>query len=303
MKNLTSTLSSFSQMSNMSHMSSISVSPTSTSNFTFESQQQNVFCNNCGKYSHMFHQCKQPITSIGIIAFRSNENKLEYLMIRRKNTLGFLEFMRGKYPLYNKVYLLNIMNEMTMDEKNHLLNDTFEQLWEYLWGESIGIQYRNEEKISREKFISLKLGITVNNSEYSLESLINESNTNWLEPEWGFPKGRRNYQEKDIQCAIREFEEETQYNKNQLKIIQNLAAYEEIFTGSNYKSYRHKYYLAYMDIDKMNDKEHRHYNNEVGKILWCSFEEACKLIRPYNLEKLSVLEKINKVLTEYRLYS
>jgi len=273
------------------------------STFVFDSNQQNVFCNNCGKYSHMFHQCKQPITSIGVIAFRSNSSSLEYLLIRRKNTLGFLEFMRGKYPLYNKIYLLNVINEMTVDEKNHLLNDTFEELWEYLWGTSAGIQYRNEEKISREKFISLKLGITVNNIEYTLESLINESTTNWTEPEWGFPKGRRNYQEKDIQCAIREFEEETQYNKQQLKIIQNLAAYEEIFTGSNYKSYRHKYYLAYMDIDSGDDKNHHHENNEVGKMVWCSYEEACKLIRSYNLEKLSVLEKINKVLTKYRLYS
>jgi 8-oxo-dGTP pyrophosphatase MutT (NUDIX family) len=276
---------------------------TSTTTFAFDSYQQNLFCNNCGKYSHMFHQCKQPITSIGIIAFRSNMNNIEYLLIRRKNTLGFLDFMRGKYPLYNKNYLTNIINEMTNDEKNHLLTDTFEELWEYLWGKSIGIQYRNEEKNSKEKFISLKLGITVNNTEYTLESLINESETNWEEPEWGFPKGRRNYQEKDIQCAIREFEEETQYNKSQLKLIQNLSPYEEIFTGSNYKSYRHKYYVAYMDIDTTSDAHHSHDNNEVGDMIWCGFEDALRLIRPYNLEKISVLEKTNKVLTEYRLYS
>ena len=37
-------------------------------------------------------------------------NNIEFLMIRRKDTLGFLDFMRGKYPLYNKLYLLNIIN-------------------------------------------------------------------------------------------------------------------------------------------------------------------------------------------------
>ena len=43
---------------------------------------KHTFCNNCGKNGHVFHQCKQPITSIGIIAFRYNiNNKLEYLMI------------------------------------------------------------------------------------------------------------------------------------------------------------------------------------------------------------------------------
>ena len=79
---------------------------------------KHTFCNNCGKNGHVFHQCKQPITSIGIIAFRYNiNNKLEYLMIRRKDSLGFVDFMRGKYPINNKSYIMNIINEMTMNEK------------------------------------------------------------------------------------------------------------------------------------------------------------------------------------------
>ena len=27
-----------------------------------------IFCSNCGKSGHLFQQCKQPITSVGIIA-------------------------------------------------------------------------------------------------------------------------------------------------------------------------------------------------------------------------------------------
>ena len=30
-------------------------------------------CNNCGKQGHSFHQCKLPITSYGVIVFRSSE--------------------------------------------------------------------------------------------------------------------------------------------------------------------------------------------------------------------------------------
>ena len=74
------------------------------------------FCNNCGRYGHQFHQCKNPITSIGIIVFTRNSfNELEYLMIRRKDSLGYVDFIRGKYPLFNKRYILNIMNEMTYE--------------------------------------------------------------------------------------------------------------------------------------------------------------------------------------------
>lgn len=270
---------------------------------TFSNGISNNLCNNCGKFGHVFHQCKQPITSLGIIAFRCGNPGIEYLLIRRCNSLGFIDFMRGKYPLYNKGYLMNIINEMTVEEKNLLRTKEFNELWEFVWGKGVGLQYRGEEKISREKFVSLKLGITIKNSEYNLFSLLDDSKTNWTEPEWGFPKGRRDYQEKDLQCAIREFEEETLYTRGQLKLIQNLLPYDEIFTGSNYKSYKHKYYLAFMDIDSSNDSSHVYKNSEISKLEWFSYENACKAIRPYNLEKLSILEKVNKILTQYRLYS
>jgi hypothetical protein len=29
-------------------------------------------CNNCNKYGHLFHQCRLPITSYGVIVFRKN---------------------------------------------------------------------------------------------------------------------------------------------------------------------------------------------------------------------------------------
>ena len=90
---------------------------------------------------------------------------------------------------------LNIISEMTDEEKTKLLTTDFNILWNELWGEYIGIQYRGEEKTSCEKFNSLKIGITLTNDEYNLESLINMCSINWQEPEWGFAKGRRNYQE------------------------------------------------------------------------------------------------------------
>ena len=104
------------------------------------------FCNNCGKTGHAYHMCKLPITSIGIITFKPTTQGLKYLMIRRKDSLGYVDFMRGRYPLYNKDYLINIVNEMTDEEKNNLLTKDFDILWSNLWGEDIGIQYRGEEK-------------------------------------------------------------------------------------------------------------------------------------------------------------
>lgn len=259
------------------------------------------FCNNCGKQGHLFHQCKYPITSNGIILFRIKHNKLEYLMVCRKNSLGFVDLMCGKYPLYNKTYLTNIINEMTLYEKEIVLKNTFEELWKILWGKSLNSNHRFEEKIAKDKFNSLKNGISFNNNYYSLELLINESDTCWDAPEWGFPKGRRNNMEKDLTCALREFEEETGYNKKNVHIIQNIIPYEEIFTGSNYKSYKHKYYIGYLD-DKIDDKIPQYQYCEISDMNWFTYEEAMDIIRPYNLEKKIILEKINNLLSEYRLY-
>jgi 8-oxo-dGTP pyrophosphatase MutT (NUDIX family) len=260
----------------------------------------NNFCNNCGKIGHVFQTCKHPITSVGIIIFRKHENKIQYLLIRRKHSLGFVEFMRGKYPLHNYNYLVNVFNEMSIDEKELIKRSTFDELWSYLWGDHMGIQYRGEEKVSREKFETLKCGIESNKQEYNLEKIITNSTVIWDETEWGFPKGRRNYQEKDLVCALREFEEETGYLRSNVILIQNIIPYEEIFTGSNMKSYKHKYFLGCMESNILTTNEFQ--KSEVSEIKWMSYEESMAKIRPYNLEKKNILSKINTMFQTYKLY-
>jgi 8-oxo-dGTP pyrophosphatase MutT (NUDIX family) len=264
----------------------------------------NAYCNNCGKCGHILNDCKNPITSIGIISFKYNNltNTMEYLLIQRNNSFGFVEFIRGKYPLYNIQYIQTLINEMTMDEKTKLITMSFEELWSLLWGEYSNNQYRSEEISSKDKFELLKRGIKIRNNEFSIQSLIDSSNTSWVEPEWGFPKGRRNYQEKDIDCGIREFMEETGYGINDFKLIENIIPYEEIFIGSNIKSYKHKYYLAYMVNNNVSLETKRYQKSEVRNMKWMSYDECLNVIRPYNLEKINIVKKINKVLQEYRLY-
>ena len=79
------------------------------------------FCNNCGKFGHNTNDCKMPITSIGIILFRYMDDKLQYLMIRRKDSFGFVDFIRGKYGTNNDIYLRRIIDEMTISEKDKKL--------------------------------------------------------------------------------------------------------------------------------------------------------------------------------------
>ena len=258
-------------------------------------------CNNCGKQGHTFYQCKLPITSYGIIVFKYSPKGIQYLMIRRKDSFGYIDFMRGKYQPYNIYQIQNIINGMSVSEKESILTKSFETLWKTMWGESSISQYKCEEHTSCKKMEQCKDGITINNEFITLREIVNRSPTKWLETEWEFPKGRRNYKEKDLDCALREFEEETGILSSAIAVVENTMPIEEIFIGTNHKSYKHKYFLAHMN------SQEEHLNNfqiaEVSKLEWKTLDECLEAIRPYNLEKKELITNINKVLQEYRLYS
>jgi 8-oxo-dGTP pyrophosphatase MutT (NUDIX family) len=137
-----------------------------------------------------------------------------------------------------------------------------------------------------------------------LESIIDESNQydSFDEAEWGFPKGRRNYQERDYDCAMREMMEETGFHLRHLKNIKNLLPFEEIFLGSNYKSYKHKYYLMYIAYEHTVDHTMNNFERaEVSCMQWKTFDDCLRSIRPYNIEKKRMLYNIESCMNRYKL--
>jgi 8-oxo-dGTP pyrophosphatase MutT (NUDIX family) len=267
-----------------------------------------TLCNNCGKQGHSFHQCKLPITSYGIILCRPSNKGVQFLMIRRKDSFGYIDFIRGKYSPYNIEQLQHTINEMSVNEKKQIINEPFNKLWGMMWGNtSSENQFRSEESISVKKFELITNGVYINNVKYTLRDLVEKSDTAWTETEWEFPKGRRNPQERDLDCGLREFEEETGYSQDSIAIVENILPFEEIFIGSNHKSYKHKYFLAYMSEYKNQEKDdmvnlQKYQKSEVSKLEWKTFDECLKSIRPYNLEKKKIITNINNLLQQYKLY-
>ena len=259
-------------------------------------------CNNCGKSGHQFSQCKLPIISYGIILFTQEFENNKYLMIRRKDSFGFIDFIRGKYNICNINQIQNIFNEMSNFEKERILIDDFDKLWKDMWCDTRISHYKNEELSSYKKFECLKNGLNIGDKITNIYDIINNSNTNWEETEWEFPKGRKNFREKDLECALREFEEETGISSDIINVVENILPFEETFIGTNLKAYKHKYFLAYIKdgitIDLTNFQK-----TEVSKLEWKSYSDCINSIRPYNLEKKNLITNINKVLQEYRLYS
>ena len=257
-------------------------------------------CNNCGKPGHLYSTCKLPIISYGIILFRQSDKGLQYLMIRRKDSFGYIDIIRGKYTLHNIPQIQRSIDEMSLDEKARIIEKPFEHLWKMLWGDNS--IHQNDGLLISKKFESLKNGVGINfcdEAQINLEYLIQISKTEWTETEWEFPKGHRNFQEKDIDTALREFEEETGFSKEHITVIDNIIPYEEIFIGSNHKSYKHKYYVAYLNTNM--DSMDNYQQSEVSKIEWKTIDECLSSIRPYNLEKKKIIIQLNEVLSNYIL--
>jgi len=236
-----------------------------------------------------------PITSFGIICFRINESReLEFLMICRAHSFGFIDFIKGNYSISNLKHLQSIIDEMSIHEKNSLLTESYEVLKNMLWKTAIKLEnYTSEDLSNKIKFENIKDNI--------LKELIENSKTEWDEPEYEFPKGRRSGQERELDIAVREFEEETGYSRDMIKVINNIAPFEEFLIGSNYKFYKHKYYLAYIN-NNINIMD-KYQNSEVSKIEWKTIDNCLESIRPNALEKKQVIKNIHKLITKLTIVS
>jgi 8-oxo-dGTP pyrophosphatase MutT (NUDIX family) len=279
------------------------------------------YCTNCGLYGHYLKNCLTPVTSFGCIVLKApngfdqakellkNDNSvsgfetimkdIKYLMIQRKDSLGFIEIIRGKYKLTDVDYIKYHIAAMTKSEQEKLLNNDFEMLWNNLWGipKEQTLNYKNDKEAAKNKFESLKSGTDC----ISLELLIKEVNTQWVTPEWGFPKGRRDPKETEYNCAIRELKEETSILEKDIIFIQNLEPISETFFGSNHIHYCHKYYIFLYNSDKdvQFDNKNIHMLQEIGDIGWYSLEECLDKIRPDNIEKKEVLLRTSSLLRNY----
>ena len=270
---------------------------------------------------HMFYQCKLPITSYGIILFRMppapthaptqgdrGVAEPEFLMIRRKDTFGYIDFVRGKYSLTNQFQIQKCINEMSLEEKQRIITLPFNTLWSELWGRVTHGSHKSEEAISAKRFEVLRTVGVVSDTDGApnvmIEDMVRASLTTWDEQEWEFPKGRRNFRENDIDCAMREFEEETGIAKTNISVVENIVPYKEYFIGSNFKSYKHKFYVANVSYDKSRAFDLMNYQrSEVSKLDWKTVAQCKACIRPYSVEKIRVVENVRRMLDEYSFYS
>ena len=253
-----------------------------------------MFCNNCGAKGHLFRTCKDPILSCGILLINKpslpvNAADTRVLMIRRKDSMSFAEFMRGKYDVNDLDYIARLFKNMTLKEQSSLVCEPFETLWRQTWGDD---KNSSEFPAAKEKFHALDrlLLMATNLSTYT-------------EPEWGFPKGRRMRGETDLACAIREFGEETNIPREAYVVLKNMVV-EETFMGLNGIRYRHVYFVAVLKSPEMvnlTQKMTPMQRREISGIGWKTFDEVSALIRPHHVQRQEMVNQLKSIIETFEV--
>ena len=294
---------------------------------TFYQNKQLHLCSNCGGTGHTFRFCMEPVSSYGVLVFRWLSPNKEWpqiselsrdtsnptgtsslipqvLMIQRKDSLGFMDIMRGKYKVNEPDYIRKQLRGMTQDERHKLETMEFEEIWHLLWGSDTesSQRYAHDRVVSKQKLAELRAGIELPSGEqYTLSDLLRQEPAVYETPEWGFPKGRRDPHESDIHCAFRELEEETSIKEDELLKAVNIVPFIEQFYGSNNIHYRHSYYLAQF-IGKREvtfDIVNKEMTREIGNLAWKSLDDAIQLLRPENIEKKQIILQLHGLLLNY----
>ena len=260
--------------------------------------KKNTLCHNCGDISHHIKNCPKPVISIGMFIYNIIDNEYRFLMVCRRNTIGFVELIRNKYDNTDVDYIYKLINVLTENEAHMLLNKDFKYLWEYIWCEEkynkISNRSMNDYTISCDKFTKLKKGYIINNLEIKLDKLIASKINKYDEQEWGFPKGRKKYREADIITGLRECKEETSIGIDSLVLDPNNTFFVEEYSSYDNVMYRNIYYIAkYIGSqDIIIDEQSPDQYQEISKLEFLTYDNCLKKIRPYEIEKATVFKKM-----------
>ena len=243
---------------------------------------EKIICNNCGLIGHVYRDCINPVSSFGVIIFRTDTQPPKILMIQRRNSLCYIEFLRGKYDIKNIEYIQDLISKFSREERNKIKTKNFDDLWKDLWSinDTVDIKDYLRKDYDNGKYKFNKLKKNINN-------ILNKITIIYETTEWEFPKGRRNKNETNSETAKREFREETGYLDSDYIIINNIIPIREEYKSNNNIKYKNTYNIGYL-LNNTGMNLLYNLGDLTNKILFCGvvwFAAKYKYVENINLNK------------------
>lgn len=251
--------------------------------------------------------------SYGIACCRFNikTKKPEVLMIKKKYTYAFFDFVFCKYKKRDEYRLYKLFEQMSLQEKSDILKLDFDKLWcririkipdqpnynaknPFIKNKNDAWNtYTNKKNKFNNNFIN-------NDKGRRLKKIIN--GTKSIDYIWEIPKGRPQLNEKPINTAIREFYEETDIGIDKYTFLLHINPITESYIV-NKCQYKHTYFVAVANQfnwdPELNFSSHEQ-SLEVENIQWVSLDKANFLNLKYAEPKLRILKLLKKVINVFK---
>jgi ADP-ribose pyrophosphatase YjhB (NUDIX family) len=207
--------------------------------------------------------------SCGIILHRFNEkHEHEFLLLRKRHTHAFNDFVLGKYADIGRS-LNYLLSNMTREELLLVNSLDFAMLWYHVWLS----KEKTANFISKEhKFNSCF--INYDGGESFRRRLKNITPNGFIQ--WEFPKGRPQRDETDLMCAVRELKEETGINKSDYYIIPGAVRYDNFCHSGTRYSFKYFMACAYANLNyKSLNSQTIDCNDfcEIGDVKWFTVDK------------------------------
>lgn len=270
-----------------------------------------LLCLKCGSKKHPMHTtCGCPVTSFGLIVLSNDkisgkmydptrefhcsgwhpskpiysvyksQSKLRnpdmtVLLVERKDTIAFINLIQGNYPVNKKdVIVEQCVADLTCEERFKILNFTWDELWAI-----VGSKRKN------------KIACFFKFKKLKINEFFQRIPCMYTEADYTMPKGRLKPGETTIQCAVREFSEETGYDEQEIDVTYNYPFFVEDFVGTDDKRYRNVFYIASINEKakiKFTPSDNYLQRKEVRNVGWFSLLECMDLLRDNKKKRILI---------------
>lgn len=271
--------------------------------------------------------------SYGLACCKFIDGILHVLMVKKKYSYAFFEFVFCKYPKFDRKKLDELFNGMTFQEKKDILELNFDKLWCKIVLNVPDDPNSMTKKTKLKKIIGKlknvvdvedveekKYDISPKEKEYQtylvkkhrfmeliedggrrLREIINHSKS--ADPIWEIPKGRPESNEKPLDTAVREFYEETTITIDRYKIIYDIHPIKINYVIGDCL-YNNEYYVAIAGDDLIINNEYNRYDNniEVEEIRWINVHEVPFLNRGQHTYKrmINLVNSVHKIARQHK---
>lgn len=220
---------------------------------------------------------KQP--SVGMILYSQTNTDIKYCLVKRRYGYGMKRILSVTFD--DTTCFTEICN---IERKALLYVCSMKEHWQHiharLWRESMW----NKDTSSFDYQTCLQKFI---NNRDIIKKMIKETKSIFPNGIWGFPKGHRERNENDMECAMREVKEET--------TVEDVSILSIPMVTENYKGWNYKYFVG---ITHNNNAKNINIDNpEISAVVWCSFQDALALIPKDAKDKRKLLKQIHNIVS------